>query len=238
MTAADLDRAALLLAVCADPADDVARLVFADWCDENGQPERAEFIRVQLEVARRPLACLKRPQATAGAVPLSQCCIVCDVRRRERELWELTNEDGAFLIGRPDRLALDVPDYIGQNAMAGSRGANLVLWRRGFADEVRCPLAAWLEHGPRLVREHPITSVRATDREPELQADRFLSVWWLANGGATASLLPRAIFDALSGFLEGFCGWKGYVGGDDAHAALSLALVAWSRREAGLPPLP
>lgn len=36
---------ALLAAVLANPADDLPRLVYADWLDENGQPERAEFIR-------------------------------------------------------------------------------------------------------------------------------------------------------------------------------------------------
>jgi uncharacterized protein (TIGR02996 family) len=41
--------AALLAAVVASPDDDLPRLVFADWCDEHGQPERAEFIRLQIE---------------------------------------------------------------------------------------------------------------------------------------------------------------------------------------------
>lgn len=34
------------------PEDDLPRLVFADWLDENGQPDRAEFIRVQCELAK------------------------------------------------------------------------------------------------------------------------------------------------------------------------------------------
>src|SRR6187397_1813565 len=46
------DREALLAAVCALPDDDTTRLVFADWLEENGEPERAEFIRVQCEAAR------------------------------------------------------------------------------------------------------------------------------------------------------------------------------------------
>src|SRR5262245_11304094 len=43
--------AALLAAVYADPHDDAPRLVYADWLDENGDPERAEFIRVQIALA-------------------------------------------------------------------------------------------------------------------------------------------------------------------------------------------
>ena len=35
-----------------NPDDDVPRLVLADWLDDHGQPERAEFVRVQLTLAR------------------------------------------------------------------------------------------------------------------------------------------------------------------------------------------
>jgi uncharacterized protein (TIGR02996 family) len=48
------DRLAFLRAICDDPADDSPRLVFADWLDEHGEPERAEFIRLQCELAGRP----------------------------------------------------------------------------------------------------------------------------------------------------------------------------------------
>src|SRR3954466_9337320 len=36
------------------PDDDAPRLVYADWLDEHGDPERAEFVRVQVERAKRP----------------------------------------------------------------------------------------------------------------------------------------------------------------------------------------
>jgi uncharacterized protein (TIGR02996 family) len=42
----------LLAAIRDDPGDDVPRLVYADWLDEHGQEERAEFIRLQCELAR------------------------------------------------------------------------------------------------------------------------------------------------------------------------------------------
>lgn len=43
-----------LRAICENPEDDTARLVYADWLDENGDPDRAEFIRLQVAVPRRP----------------------------------------------------------------------------------------------------------------------------------------------------------------------------------------
>jgi uncharacterized protein (TIGR02996 family) len=42
-----------LRTIAAAPDDDAPRLVYADWLDEHGEPERAEFIRLQCEVARR-----------------------------------------------------------------------------------------------------------------------------------------------------------------------------------------
>lgn len=51
MTTTSTDAAAFLAAIRAHPADDVARLVFADWLEEHGQEARAEFIRVQVELA-------------------------------------------------------------------------------------------------------------------------------------------------------------------------------------------
>lgn len=50
--AAMTEREMLLRAVCENPDDDTPRLVFADWLDENGEPERAEFIRTQVSSER------------------------------------------------------------------------------------------------------------------------------------------------------------------------------------------
>jgi uncharacterized protein (TIGR02996 family) len=47
------DERAFLAAIRADLDDDTPRLIFADWLEERGDP-RAEFIRVQCELARTP----------------------------------------------------------------------------------------------------------------------------------------------------------------------------------------
>jgi uncharacterized protein (TIGR02996 family) len=46
------DPAAFLAAIAASPDDDLPRLVYADWLDENGDADRAEFIRIQCELER------------------------------------------------------------------------------------------------------------------------------------------------------------------------------------------
>ena len=48
------DGDALLRAAAAAPDDDAPRLVYADWLDEHGDAARAEFIRVQVELAALP----------------------------------------------------------------------------------------------------------------------------------------------------------------------------------------
>lgn len=46
------DETALLRAIAAHPDDDTPRMVYADWLLENGHDARAEFMRLQLEIAK------------------------------------------------------------------------------------------------------------------------------------------------------------------------------------------
>ena len=46
------DHDALLRAIGEHPEEDTPRLMYADWLDENDQPERADFVRNQVELAR------------------------------------------------------------------------------------------------------------------------------------------------------------------------------------------
>jgi uncharacterized protein (TIGR02996 family) len=49
-----MDEDAFLQAIIEAPDDEGLRLVYADWLEEQGRPERAEFIRVQCRLARLP----------------------------------------------------------------------------------------------------------------------------------------------------------------------------------------
>ena len=49
------DEDALLAAIAAHPDEDTPRLVYADWLDEHDRPIRAEFIRVQVDIAQKEL---------------------------------------------------------------------------------------------------------------------------------------------------------------------------------------
>ena len=74
------DRDALLAGIAARPADDLPRLVFADWLDDAGDADRAEFIRVQCELA-------------AGGVPADRVRLLV---RREAEL--LARNEGRWRV--------------------------------------------------------------------------------------------------------------------------------------------
>jgi uncharacterized protein (TIGR02996 family) len=48
------DDQGLFQAILDNPDDNAVRLVYADWLEEHGQPARADFIRVQVELAHLP----------------------------------------------------------------------------------------------------------------------------------------------------------------------------------------
>src|SRR5260370_26451208 len=61
---------AFLQDIIAHPDDDAPRLIYADWLADHGQPERAEFIRVECRSAARPLTARKWAALRKRAEPL------------------------------------------------------------------------------------------------------------------------------------------------------------------------
>ena len=49
-----IDHNALLQAILVDPSDDLPRLAYADWCEEQGRTDCANFIRAQLALFHGP----------------------------------------------------------------------------------------------------------------------------------------------------------------------------------------
>src|SRR5215208_6798469 len=98
---------ALLDAIRAAPDDDAPRLVYADWLDEHGQPERAEFIRVQCAMDRIP-------SKTARWRPLSERSD--QLARKWRETWAGPTLERVLLVdfrrGFVDRVRLTVDQFL------------------------------------------------------------------------------------------------------------------------------
>jgi uncharacterized protein (TIGR02996 family) len=61
------DEDALLQRIIDEPDVDGPRLVYADWLEEHGQEERAEFIRVQAELHRTPAGAPRQNELGAKA---------------------------------------------------------------------------------------------------------------------------------------------------------------------------
>jgi uncharacterized protein (TIGR02996 family) len=125
-----------LAAIIADPADDTARLVAADWLDENGDPDRAEFVRAQVALSRLHPG-YETDQAAAARVHLDPSA--GDLYRREREL--LPRYSAEWLAG------------------LSPWGGQTVTFRRGFPASVHMTAGRWATDGPKVRASAPVESV-------------------------------------------------------------------------------
>ncbi len=147
---------AILARILEEPDNDTHRLIAADWLDENGEGERAEFVRVQVELAngQQKCNCVERLPSTVGC---SECKRFARLRRRERKLLP----------------AAYFPTFaLGECAQ----------WKRGFVHNIRCQAAEWqritihrnnwpfqirtdqpVTLGQQILRQHPVERVEFTD---------------------------------------------------------------------------
>jgi uncharacterized protein (TIGR02996 family) len=136
---------AIYAAILREPDEDLHRLALADWLDEHDQPERAEFIRVQCELAKLESlqgsfgywAVLRAKHATCCG-----CSDWCRLLRRERELFTATGYR-PLLVEPLTAVELDQSSTIGHTHPYG-REPVIGTIRRGFVAEVRCDLATLL----------------------------------------------------------------------------------------------
>lgn len=221
------DALGLLKAILDDPADDLPRLAYADWLEENGQEERAEFIRYDIRYPHAGFAELTgKPDALAmlGVEPIASVHVgnpASFAAGLDRDDWR------TWMWGESDELGCVISDM--------GRGLDYKV-RRGFVEAVRCTLDAWLAHGPAVVRAHPVTSLTLTDRRPwpDLTSDRRQWLrrpkrkFGILTPAREPSALPRRLHDAV------------YEGHDSPwfpdEAAATLALSEGGIRWAKLPP--
>lgn len=149
-----MSKRAFIDAIKRSPGDDTPRLVYADYLDEIGDSERAEFIRAQIEEA---------------AIPFEKCdciypgCSVWDNRVVQHDHkcrgYDLVQRQIALISGENYYRWRGIPKAIDTNDVDAR-------FRRGFIHLIVSPLALLLEHGPAICADNPVTSVRVTDREP------------------------------------------------------------------------
>lgn len=147
------DEPALLAAIRANPEEDTPRLVYADFLQERARPgdaERAEFIRVQIELARMEADTVENCVPRWG-----------ELSARERDLFQTDESYTLEWFGLPQpwvriaRLQLfstEPSDY------------SYAVARRGFIESVTTPAADWLTHGDAIRARHPVMRVRLMTR--------------------------------------------------------------------------
>lgn len=140
----------LLKAVVASPDDDLPRLVAADWLDEHGEPERAEFIRVQIELAKAD-----RPE----------------LKYREQQLWNNPVNGPLWAVEACPHIA-DL-NFGSSLHSLGLDGAERVGFRRGFPFRVICTADHWSRFGRGIVPRQPVREL-ALSRCSEVELAR----WW------------------------------------------------------------
>ncbi len=227
--------AAFLRAVCEEPHSDTPRLVFSDWLEEQGGADsaaRAEFIRVQIELARR----FGAPAGGGPAVTGDKEADAEEARLRLRGR-DLLRDWRAWV--PPFVPAGEI--YLGGSPCRHDReklSAHIgVGFRRGFVAEVMLTAADFLTHAGALFAAAPIERVTLTDKrasEP-MMPERAGSFRFYKEPGEGADVLPEELFDAVYGEAQ-YDGWY-FSSKQEAIDALSAACVTFGRRAASLPPL-
>lgn len=232
----DLDD--LLNAIRANPADDAVRLIYADSLCALGEMNRAEFIRVQVELAQRGNYDHDTNQPGIGIKWVCRCGReqICDhciaLREREYDLWLEACHDG-WLGSIRDVCccaALKIQDACDMPAHGFPR--------RGFIAEFRCPTARWLQIGPGLVRAANVVAeaVKLTDKEPwrgSLDPENYseFGVWYdltPPRGIHPQSDLPAELYQSLRGNRPDCKGRTFFETEALASAALSEACIRWA----------
>jgi uncharacterized protein (TIGR02996 family) len=209
------DGQALILSVLANPADDAPRLVYADWLEERGRAEDAEFIRVQIELARRGFGgALRQDQDGHLRYPP-------DMERlttRQTQLWYAGH-------GRPD-----LPDGMANWPMAlYPTPVNNLLVHRGFIERIAVFTDAFLKVAGGLFARQPVTHVRLVDRQPSATRKGFS---WIRNiRTGRLDQVPDELWLYLGDDDETA---PDFSTADEAEAAVSWACVRYGRAQAGL----
>jgi uncharacterized protein (TIGR02996 family) len=200
-----VDDAAYLRAICWAPFDDGPRLVYADHLEELGECARAEFIRVQCELARWPCECDTSEERVYHDE--CRCKERGELRRRERELWLANWEpwtEGVRSVLRPLSYGPDsctLPDLsraqwefrrglVAAVTLTAAQFFGGPCGRCGgiggvFSEESPltdlCPACSGTGRAKGLAaalfRAAPVTEVRLSDREPDAISDGRLA-WW------------------------------------------------------------
>jgi len=213
------DGEALVRSVLATPADDAPRLIYADWLDEQGRAEDAEFIRVQVELARLGFDGAFHTDEHGGLRHVPEQ--VVRLTERQLELWY----DG---FGRPDLPAALENWPIAPHQVRGP----LVRVRRGFVERVSCRCGDFLAVAAELFGRQPVIHVRLVDRQAVDENTGWGFGWYCADvWEQLVDDIPPEVWKYLAPDGRPMVHFPT---SDEADAALGWACVRYGRAKAGL----
>jgi uncharacterized protein (TIGR02996 family) len=232
---------AFIAGICADTADDAPRLILCDWLEDNGQPERAEFIRLGLEMARLGDEC-SRAKAFRQVWPDQKphpCgdCAYCDLLRRTEALVDRVHHTSSIQDWRSHSM------YWGKRKEAIEQLSKepYCFFRRGFVAAVTLPLATFMETAGELFRHNPIEEVRLSDRSPSGYPassgmdNRAVPVRWFMGGDDAEAVLPTVIYRLLTTGTANEAGaFRTYDTREEAEADAVAACVSFGRTQAAI----
>jgi uncharacterized protein (TIGR02996 family) len=167
------DHASWLACICERPTEDGPRLVYADQLEEWGHADRAEFIRIQIEIAIWG-TCPGSPHGPPGSPPPIGC--VCAsrglTRTRERAiLWP----DGKPRDGRSwFPMPASVDWFFKCRGGGRDYGRPTAHVCRGFVESLTVPWSAWRDGADEILDINPVNAVTLTT-QPNLFDDFELS---------------------------------------------------------------
>lgn len=104
---------------------------------------------------------------------------------------------------------------------------------RGFVWRAASSASSWKKYGRRLIRQHPITFVRLSDKAPLRM--QFVSVWFRWFADHTRSLTRDSRLPAyLSDHIYPHNLMQQYESEEAAHADLSLACLDWAKNQSSI----
>jgi uncharacterized protein (TIGR02996 family) len=157
----------LLLSVLANPLSTDVRMIYADWLEDCGDNNRAEFIRVQVELPKRINDRVQCPYCTRLAVShsaVNKCCFMGHewvsigdkLIKRNQELVFAYWKEWAYPISARSVKLLDHKNAWDKDRKIG------VTFAGGFVETITCTSEWWRRRGGKLLEYHPIRRVWLT----------------------------------------------------------------------------
>lgn len=140
------DHPGFLADIIANPNDDVARLVYADWLDDRGESERAAFIRAQVEWARTPGYREAGPDGIPDRNPRWKA-LYAQWHQLLRQHWGdwLPSIRASWTTTDIPKCGLVLTGVSFRDPLARGRSPRFdVAFRRGFVAEAACRLEDWI----------------------------------------------------------------------------------------------